>query len=133
MKKSLLLLGALIFVGCLSIHAEKSRVVIESYQTGHVDRSTAVRRTPMRIPIDVYYDEELHQIEISGDVDMNVQIYLYDENENIITYSLSINTILDIPDGYSGLLSIRIESDNWGAIGRITIYNAIRGIQFISP
>lgn len=120
MKKLLSLLGVLIFIGCFQVHAEKSRVVIEIYQTGHVDRSTAVRRSLMRIPVDVYYDEELRQIEISGDEDMNVQIYLCDENGNTLTYSPPINTILDIPNGYSGLISIRIEGDNWVAIGRIT-------------
>ena len=121
MKKLLSLLGVLIFIGCLQAHAEKSRLYIKGYQTGNVDGSTTVHRSPMRIPIDVYYDEELHQIVICGDEDMNVQIYLCDEKGNAITYSSTINTILDVPDGYSGLLSIRIEGEDWIATGKIVI------------
>lgn len=121
MKKLHLLFGVLIFIGCLQAHAEKSRVAMEKWQTGNVDGSTTVRRSPMRIPIDVYYDDELRQIEISGDEDMNVQIYLCDENGNTITYSSTINTILDVPDGYSGLLFIRVEGEGWIATGQIAI------------
>ena len=121
MKKLLLLFGVLIFVGSIQAYAEKNMVVIESYFTGHVDRSKPVRRSPMKIPIDVYYDDELRQIEVYGDEDVNVQIYLCDENGNTITYSSYINTLLDIPDGYSGLLSIRIEGEDWIATGKIII------------
>lgn len=119
MKKLLSLFGVLIFIGCLQAHAEKSRVSMEHWQTSNVDGSTTVRRSPMRIPIDVYYDDELRQIEISGDEDMDVQIYLRDESGNTITYSSTINTILDIPDGYSGLLSIRIEGEDWISTGKL--------------
>ena len=50
---------------------------------------------------------------------MNVQIYLCDENGNTIACSSTINTILDVPDGYSGQLSIRIEGEDWIATGKI--------------
>ena len=92
MKKLHLLFGVLIFIGCLQAHAEKSRVAMEKWQTGNVDGSTTVRRSPMRIPINVYYDDELRQIEISGSVDIDVQIFLCDENGNIIAYSSITNT-----------------------------------------
>ena len=106
MKKLLSLFGVLIFT-------------MEHWQTSNVDGSTTVRRSLMRIPIDVYYDDDLRQIEIYGEEDMDVQIYLRDENGNTITYSSTINTILDVPDGYSGLLSIWIESENWIFTGKL--------------
>jgi len=77
----------------------------------------------MQIPIDVYYDEELRQIEICSYEDMNVQIYLCDENGNTIASSSTINTILDVPDGYSGQLSIRIEGEDWIATGKINSWD----------
>ncbi|MBQ2856187.1 MAG: hypothetical protein IJE78_03535 [Bacteroidaceae bacterium] len=119
MKKLLSLFGVLIFIGCIQAHAEKRRVTMEHWQTSNVDGSTTVRRSLMRIPIDVYYDDDLRQIEIYGEEDMDVQIYLRDENGNTITYSSTINTILDVPDGYSGLLSIWIESENWIFTGKL--------------
>ena len=121
MKKLHLLFGVLIFIGCLQAHAEKSRVAMEKWQTGNVDGSTTVRRSPMRIPIDVYYDDELRQIEIFGDEDVEVQIFLCDINGNTLDYSHCINTVLDIPYSYSGILILRIESEAWIATGRIII------------
>lgn len=43
------------FIGCIQAHAEKRRVTMEHWQTSNVDGSTTVRRSLMRIPIDVYY------------------------------------------------------------------------------
>ncbi len=77
----------------------------------------------MQIPIDVYYDEELRQIEICSYEDMNVQIYLCDENGNTIACSSTINTILDVPNGYSGQLYIRIEGEDWIATGKINSWD----------
>ena len=121
MKKLLSLLGVLIIIGCLQANAETSGVYMDFYKYGHEGKNTTVHRSPMRIPIDVYYDDELRQIEISGSTDIDVQIYLCDENGNIIAYSSITNTTLDIPEGYNGRLSISIECDNWVAIGCITI------------
>lgn len=120
MKKFLFLFGVLIFIGSIHSYAERSEIYMDFYKSGHVDKNTTVHRSPMRIPIGVYYDEESRQIEISCDEDMNVQICLCDENGNTTTYFSSINTILNVPDGYSGLISIRIENEDWIAMGKIT-------------
>ena len=37
---------------------------MEKWQTGNVDGSTTVRRSPMRIPINVYYDDELRHADV---------------------------------------------------------------------
>ena len=121
MKKLLSLLGVFIFIGCLQSYASKREIYMDFYKSGHVDKNTTVHRSPMRIPIDVYYDEELRLIEISGNEDMSIQIYLCDENGNTVNCSPSINTILEVPCGYSGLISIRIESEGWIATGKMII------------
>ena len=96
MRKVLFILGILIFMGNIQTYAKKSKVIIEYYQTGHVDKSTTVRRSPIKTPIDVYYDNELHQIEILGGKNMNVQIYLYDDKGNTLAYSpgITMNQVL---------------------------------------
>ena len=121
MKKIISLLGALFIIASLQTYAEKSKVIMQSNKTGNVNSSTTIHRSPMRIPADVYYDNELRQIEIYGDENLNAQIYLCDEDGNIIAYSSTVNTLFYIPDSYSGTLSIRIETDNWIAIGLITV------------
>ena len=113
MKKFLSLLAALFIIECFQAHAEKRSVVLERYLTGHVDRSKTVRRSPMQIPLDVIYDDESRQIEICGVEEMDIQVYLY---------ASTINSTLDIPDGYSGIISIKIEGESWIATGIITVY-----------
>lgn len=108
MKKLHLLVGVFIFIGCLQVHAEKSRVAMEKWQTGNVVGSTTVCRSPMRNSIDVYYDDELRQIEISSDVGVEVQLFLCDIKGNTLDYSHCINTVLDIPYRYSGIIILRI-------------------------
>ena len=80
----------------------------KKWQTGNVVGSTTVCRSPMRISIDVYYDDELRQIEISSDVGVEVQLFLCDINGNTLDYSHCINTVLDIPYRYSGIIILRI-------------------------
>ena len=63
MKKLHLLFGVLIFIGCLQAHTEKSRVAMEKWQTGNVDGSTTVRRSPMRIPIEDLEDALLTSLD----------------------------------------------------------------------
>ena len=92
MKKIHLLFGVLIIVGCLQTYAAKSGVYMDFYKYKKKKKNTTVHRFPMRIPINVYYDNELRQIEISGSVDIDVQIFLCDENGNIIAYSSITNT-----------------------------------------
>lgn len=81
---------------------------MEKWQTGNVVGSTMVCRSPMKNSIDVYYDDELRQIEISSDVGVEVQLFLCDINGNTLDYSHCINTVLDIPYGYSGIIILRI-------------------------
>lgn len=121
MKKLLSLLGVLIIIGCLQANAAKSGVYMDFYKYGHEGKNTTVHRSPMRIPIDVYYDDELRQIEISGSADIDVQIFLCDINGNTLDYSHCMNTVLNIPYGFSGIIILRIESEEWIATGKITV------------
>lgn len=121
MKKLLSLLGVLIIIGCLQANAAKSGVYMDFYKYGHEGKNTTVHRSPMRIPIDVYYDDELRQIEISGSADIDVQIFLCDINGNTLDYSHYMNTVLNIPYGFSGIIILRIESEEWIATGKIAV------------
>lgn len=129
MKKFLLLLGIIILISHPHAHAEKSRVIMNSWQTGNTVGSTTVRRSPLRIPIDVYYDDELHQIEIWGDENINFQIYLCDERGNTTTYSSTYITILNVPDSYSGLLYITIQGIDWISTGYFQIVKSEYGLK----
>ena len=120
MRKYLLLFGVIISIGIPSF-ASKYDVCMEYHQLGQGTQSTTVRRSPLRLPIDVLYDSETHQIEVVGDEDVVAQTFLCDENGNVLDYSPSINAVLQIPSNYSGLIIIRIENEDWSAIGEMAV------------
>ena len=57
----------------------------------------------------------------TGEEEDGVQIFLCDINGNTLDYSHCMNTVLDIPYNYSGIIILRIESEEWIAIGRIIL------------
>lgn len=120
MKKLLLLIGVLISIA-LQTSASKTEVYMEYRKYGRSTQSTTVRRTPMQLPVEVIFDSETRQIEISCDDDLDAQVYLCDENGNILDYSSCLNTVLNVPDNYSGVLIIRIEGEDWISTGEIII------------
>lgn len=120
MKKAIILAGLLLAMAHTAF-AEQRGVLMQFHRKSSPSTNTSVNRAPTRLPIEVVYDSDTHKIEVIGDENMDVPIYLYDENGNILNYSPSINTVLDIPNGYSGLISINIEGENWIITGKITI------------
>lgn len=120
MRKYLLIIGVIISIS-IQAFASKSAIYMDLAKRGRSDKCTTVRRSPMQCPIDVFYDNETHQIEIMGGDEVSAQVFLCDENGNTLDYSPSINAVLDVPSNYNGLLIIRIEGEDWIAIGKIAI------------
>ncbi len=120
MKKYLLFIGVIISM-VIQASASKNDVYMTIYRKGHVEKNTTVHRSPMLLPIDVFYDNEAHQIEVAGDEELASKVFLCDENGNTLDYSPCINAVLDIPSNYSGLIIIRIEGEDWIATGKIAI------------
>ena len=120
MKKTILLIGVLISI-VIQAYAVKENVPVRLQRNGNTTPSTTVRRTPTHLPLEVVYDDESRQVEITGDEETVAQIYLCDESGNTLDYSSSVNTVLNVPDGYSGLVILRIESEDWIAVGEIEI------------
>lgn len=120
MKKFILLLGMLLtFISFMS-NASQEKVYLKYRKDTH-SKNTTVLRSPQQIPIDVEYDNETRQITVSGDVDMEVQVYLCDLSGNTLDYSSCLNAVFDVPETYTGSLIVRIESDNWIAEGEVLL------------
>lgn len=120
MKKYLLLIVVMISIG-IHAFASKSEIYMDISKRGRRDKSTTVRRSPMLFPIDVFYDNGTHQIEVIGDEELVAQVFLCDENGNTLDYSPCINAVLDVPSNYTDLIIIRIECEDWIATGEIAI------------
>ena len=94
---------------------------MEIHKKSIPEKNMSVNRSPMRLPIEVVYDSDTHKIKVSGDNKMEVQLFLCDENGNTLDYSQCVNSVLNIPNSYSGLITLRIESEGWIAIGNINV------------
>lgn len=120
MKKILLLFGLLLSAS-LSISADRYTVILKKNTNGGENKNTTVHRAPGKLPIEVVYDNETRQVEVSGDEEMAAQVYLCDENGNTLDSANSVNAVLNVPETYSGLLIIRVESAEWIATGKIAV------------
>lgn len=120
MKKYLLFIGVIISM-VIQASASKNDVYMTIYRKGHVEKNTTVHRSPMLLPIDVFYDNEAHQIEVAGDEELAAKVFLCDENGNTLDYSPCINAVLYVPSNHKGLLIIRIEGEDWIATGKILV------------
>lgn len=120
MKRYLLFIGVIISIG-IQAFAAKYGVCMEYHQLGQGIQSTTVRRSPLRLPVDVFYDNGTHQIETKGADEVSAQIFLCDENGNTLDYSPCVNAVLDVPSSYNGLIIIQIEGEDWIATGKIAV------------
>lgn len=115
MKKLIVLIGILMST-YPSISAEEHGVFMEINMRNR-DSYTKVNRAPMRISLDVVYDNETKIVSISGDDSMEVDVVLYNSSGEVEDSSSSLNSNLIITT--SGSHRIIIESEDWIAEGII--------------
>ena len=120
MKKFLLILGILLPI-VLNVSASKYSVIMTKQRQNNPEKVTTPHRAPEKLPIEVVYDNETRQVEVTGDEEMAAQVYLSDENGNTLDSANSVNAVLTVPETYSGLLIIRVESAEWIATGKIAV------------
>lgn len=120
MKGKFILLWLMLAMA-FTISAEEKSVFIKIDRKDDSSKHTQVDRAPMRLPLDVVYDTDNFTITVSGDDSLEADVSLADESGNVLEFSSSINTTLSIPDGYNGIIVIRIESADWIGIGKIEV------------
>lgn len=96
-------------------NAEKIKVDIKSSSQNSTARP--IRRTPLRLPIDVVFDNETMTIEVSCASDLEGEVYVYNASEELEDYSPCLNSILSVSN--SDYHTILIEGDGWSATGMI--------------
>ena len=121
MKKFLLLTCMLISAGIFEGQAEKQEVLMTIHKKGQEIQNTTVKRTSMQLPVEIIYDSEAGIVEITGDDELEAQVSLTDESGNTLASSPTINTVFEVPTGYTGILLIYIETEDWTATGEIEI------------
>ena len=105
MKYFILLFG-LLFGMSLQAIAEKREVKMTIVRKGNDQRDMIIHRSPMQLPVEINYDSETGIVEITGDDELEAQISLTDESGNTLAFSPTINTVFEVPTGYTGILLI---------------------------
>lgn len=118
MKKVIILVGLLLAMAHVAI-AKQQGVFLDFYRKSNPGKNVAVHRTPMRLPIQVVYDSDTHNIEVIGNESLEAEVFLYNANGILENYSPSLNTDFTILT--PGTYIIQIQSDGWYAEGKIEI------------
>lgn len=118
-KKKVFTFASLLLAFALNASAEGYGVFMEINMKNRPDKYLKVNRAPMRISLDVVYDTDTHCVFVSGDEEMEVEVFLYNSTGEIEDYSSSLNTTLSVSS--QGSHRLHIEGEDWIANGIIEI------------
>lgn len=118
MKKTIILLG-LLLVMAYTAFAEQRGIFMNLHGKINPGKDMEVNRTPMELPIKVIYDSDVHKIEIIGNESLEAEVFLYNINGNLESYSPILNTDFTVLN--PGTYSIQIQGDGWYAEGEVEI------------
>lgn len=121
MKRIFLLMTMCVAFVLQSVGEVRNTVPMQLKKRGHPDNSAVVHRSPMAVPVDVFYNPDLLQISIEGEETLDMETYVYDSEGVCIGYSSSANSTIDLPESAVGIISIVVESEGWYATGEISL------------
>ena len=79
MKKTIILLGLLLAMA-YTASAEQRGIFMDFHGKINPEKNMEVNRTPMKLPIKVVYDSDLHKIEVIGNQSLEAEVFLYNIN-----------------------------------------------------
>ena len=120
MKRFLIMIGVLLSIQ-MPLSAAKEDVPMSIAKKGQGNKFTTVKRAPMYVSLEIIYDDTAHVIEVISEEEVDAQVYIKGEDGAILGYSGCLNTTLNVPSGFIGILTISIECDEWTAEGEIEI------------
>lgn len=117
--KKVIILAELLLVMAHAAFAEQRGVLMEIHNKSIPEKNMSVNRAPMRLPIEVIYDSDTHNIKVIGSNDIEAEVFLYDVTGSLKNYSSTLNTNFTILT--PGTYTIQIQADEWYAEGEIEI------------
>lgn len=117
--KKLITLVALLLAMVHTAFAEQHGVFMEFHRKSNPEKNTEVNRSSMHLLIEVIYDSDTHKIKVTGNVTIEVEVYLYKANGTIEDYSPTLNTDFIVLN--PGTYIIQIQGDGWYAEGKIEV------------
>ena len=117
--KKMIFIAELLLSMALTAFAEQQGVFMQFHRKINPENSRDVNRAPMRLPIDVVYDSDMHKIEVTGEESIEAEVFLYNTNGSLENYSSSLNTDFTVLN--SGIYTIQIQGNGWYAEGEIEV------------
>lgn len=118
MRHAILILW-LILTATFTISAAESNANLTFKGKTKSGTSGKPHRAPIHLPIDVCYDDETGIVTVTGDSNIEAEVYLYDAAGCLVDYSPSLNTVFPVSE--TGIYTIYIESDSWLAEGTVEL------------
>ena len=119
MKKVIILVVLLLTTMAHNAFAEQRGVFMEFHRKINPGKNMQVNRAPMRMPIEVVYDSDTHNIKVIGSNDIEAEVFLYDITGSLENYSSTLNT--DFYNLRCGTYTIQIEGKGWYAEGMVEL------------
>lgn len=90
---------------------------MEVHRKINPEKNMQVNRAPMRMPIEVVYDSDTHNIKVIGDQDIEAEVFLYNANGILESHSSTLNAEFNVLA--SDTYTIQIQGEGWYAEGEI--------------
>ena len=117
MKKVIILVVLLLTTMAHTAFAEQRGVFMEFHRKINSGKNMQVNRAPMRMPIEVVYDSDTHNIKVTGDTGIEAEVFLYDANGAHESHSSTLNAEFCVLE--SDTYTILIQGEGWYAEGEI--------------
>ncbi len=118
LRKVFILIGLLLTMANTAF-AEQRGVFMEFHRKINPGKNMQVNRAPVRLPIEVVYDTDTHNIQVIGDEFTEAEVFLYNADGALESSSSKLNT--DFTGLTSGNYSILIQGKEWYAEGEVEI------------
>ena len=119
MKKVIILVVLLLTTMAHTAFAEQRGVFMEFHRKINPRKNMQVNRAPMRMPIEVVYDSDTHNIKVTGEKGIEAEVFLYDANGALESHSSTLNAEFYVLA--SDTYTILIQGEGWDAEGEIEI------------
>ena len=117
MKKVIILVVLLLTTMAHTAFAEQRGVFMEFHRKINPGKNMQVNRAPMRMPIEVVYDSDTHNIKVSSQKGIEAEVFLYNANGVLESHSSTLNAEFSVLE--SGTYVILIQGEGWYAEGEI--------------
>ena len=117
MKKVIILVVLLLTTMAHTAFAEQRGVFMEFHRKINPGKNMQVNRAPMRMPIEVVYDSDTHNIKVTGEKGIEAEVFLYNVNGTLESHSSTLNAEFSVLE--SDTYTILIQGEGWYAEGEI--------------